>query len=282
MTVISAALGTVLATVHPGFELVLIFPLIVGLVLTHGATNVLNDYYDTKHGVDTADSPTAQYRRHPLLSGDISPLSLKRYALVLYIAAVSIAVGLAFYRGFPVLLFVLLGLLVSIFYTADPISYKHLAMGEAAVFAMWGPAMTAGSFFVMAGEWDGVVQAVLVSIPQGLWVALVLFANNLKDISFDGTVGITTLGTRFGKNRSEKVFIFFIISIYLVVFLEILFSALPPWSLLTLLSLPLSLRLIKQLLQEEEVPADADPRTARIGTIFGLLLVTSLILEYTL
>ncbi len=282
MTLISAAIGTVLATINPDFELVLILPLVVGLILTHGATNVLNDYYDTKHGVDTADSPTAQYRRHPLISGDILPRSLKMYAVILYIAAISIAVGLTLYRGFPVLLFVLLGLLVSIFYTADPVSYKHLAMGELAAFLMWGPAMTVGSFFVMAGGWEGVIPVVLVSIPHGLWVGLVLFANNLKDISFDGTVGISTLGTKFGKQRSGKIFIVMIIVNYLVVCVEILFQILPLWSLLVILSLPLTVRLIKQLFQQEEVPADADPKTAQIGTVFGLLLVISLFLEYTL
>ena len=282
MTVISAAIGTVLAAGHPNFELLLLLPLVIGLLLAHGATNVLNDYYDTKHGVDTVDSPTAQYRRHPLISGDISPKALQWYAIALYLAAISIAVALVFYRGLPILLFMFLGLLVSVFYTADPVSYKHLAMGELAAFAMWGPAMTGGSFFVMAGGWEGIIPALLISIPQGLWVALVLFANNLKDISFDSTVGISTLGTKFGKKKSGKIFIFSLFSIYLVVIVEIVLNALPLWSLLTLLSLPLSLRLITQLLQEEEVPADADPRSAQIGMVFGLLLIISLFLEYML
>jgi len=279
MTLISALIPAILASSLPDFQSILIAPLLIGLIIVHGATNVLNDYYDTKHGVDTADAPTAQYRRHPLISGDISPRALKRYALILYLAAILLALLLTYHRGLPVLGFVLLGLLVSIFYTADPVSYKHLALGEVAAFLMWGPVMMGASFYVLAGSWTGAKQVLLLSIPQGLWVGLVLFANNLKDISFDGGKGISTLGTRFGRAKSRGIFVAALLVIYIATVAEVLWGVLPLWSLLTLLSMPLALSLALRLTRGDEVPADADPRTAQVGMVFGLLLLFSLGIE---
>jgi 1,4-dihydroxy-2-naphthoate octaprenyltransferase len=44
-----------------------------------------------------------------------------------------------------------------------------------------------------------------------------------------------------------------------------------------LLSLPLALKLLHQMMQE--IPDDADAQTAKLDTAFGILLVASLVLE---
>ena len=49
------------------------------------------------------------------------------------------------------------------------------------------------------------------------------------------------------------------------------------WSLIVLLSLPLALKLLRQMMQE--IPDDADAQTAKLDTAFGILLVVSLVLE---
>ncbi|MGD8654196.1 MAG: 1,4-dihydroxy-2-naphthoate prenyltransferase, partial [Desulfobacterales bacterium] len=49
------------------------------------------------------------------------------------------------------------------------------------------------------------------------------------------------------------------------------------WSLIVVLSLPLALKLIRQMMQK--IPDDADAQTAKLDTAFGLLLVASLVLE---
>ena len=55
-----------------------------------------------------------------------------------------------------------------------------------------------------------------------------------------------------------------------------IFGPLYLWSLLVLVSLPLALKLLKQM--KERIPADADARTAQLDTAFGVLLVISLVL----
>jgi 1,4-dihydroxy-2-naphthoate octaprenyltransferase len=64
---------------------------------------------------------------------------------------------------------------------------------------------------------------------------------------------------------------------YLGIVLMSIFGPLYLWSLIVLLSIPLALRLLHQMLKQ--VPADADARTAQLDTAFGVLLVISLVLE---
>ena len=42
---------------------------VVGLVLAHAANNMINDYFDSTGGVDTAGYVRALYAPHPILSG---------------------------------------------------------------------------------------------------------------------------------------------------------------------------------------------------------------------
>jgi len=49
--------------------MVAFFITLVGAILVHGATNVLNDYFDTKYNVDTIMAPTTKYRPHPIIGG---------------------------------------------------------------------------------------------------------------------------------------------------------------------------------------------------------------------
>jgi 1,4-dihydroxy-2-naphthoate octaprenyltransferase len=64
---------------------------------------------------------------------------------------------------------------------------------------------------------------------------------------------------------------------YLAIILMSILGPLYAWSLIVLLSLPLALRLLHQMVKQ--IPADADARTAQLDTAFGLLLVISLVLE---
>ena len=62
MTAISVSVGSALAAIKGPFNWILYLLALVSAVLLHAATNLINDYYDVKNGVDTVASATAQYR----------------------------------------------------------------------------------------------------------------------------------------------------------------------------------------------------------------------------
>ena len=101
----------------------------------------------------------------------------------------------------------MIGFITGVCYTARPVALKYKALGEIAVFVMFGPLMVSGAYFVQTGAFSS--RVVWISIPFGIFVALVLFANNIRDIGFDGPAGIHIVATLLGGTRSARVYQFF-------------------------------------------------------------------------
>jgi 1,4-dihydroxy-2-naphthoate octaprenyltransferase len=140
---------------------------------------------------------------------------------------------------------------------------------------MWGPLMVAGSYFVQRQAFS--MDALWISLPFGILVALVLLANNIRDIAHDRSKGILTLAIVIGQRNGLLLYGILVALAYLGVIMMSLFGPLYLWSLIVLFSIPLALRLLRQMIKK--IPADADARTAKLDTVFGVLLVISLVLE---
>jgi 1,4-dihydroxy-2-naphthoate octaprenyltransferase len=275
MTAISVTLGSLLALQAGTLQPVLFVLVLLGMIAVHAATNLLNDYYDHKHGVDRPGSATAQYRRHPILSGLFTPRQVLTGSVALYAVGGVLAVVLTLWRGWFVAVLAGLGLLASVFYTGGPVRYKHRGLGELSVFFMWGPLMVGGAYYVQVAAFHRLAPVMAVAVLQGLWVALVIFANNLKDIELDGQTGVRTVAAFLGRRKALSLYALVLGLIYLLCVLEIAVGLIPVWGLLVLLSAPLAVRLVLRLKAAGEIPADADPRTARTGMLFGLLLLAA-------
>ena len=275
MTAISVSVGSALGAIHGSFSWVLYLTTLIPAVLMHAATNLINDYYDVQSGVDTLEVSTAQYRPHPLVEGKLAAGHVKTAAYILYCLSILIGIYLAATRGWALMWIGLIGAFASLSYTAPPLKYKYSAMGEVSVFLMWGPLMVAGAYFVQCQAFS--MDAFWISIPFGALVALVLLANNIRDIKHDREKGILTLAIVLGQRKGLLLYSLLVVLAYLAIVLMSIFGPLYLWSLIVLLSLPLALRLLR--LMKKQVPADADARTAQLDTAFGVLLVISLVLE---
>jgi 1,4-dihydroxy-2-naphthoate octaprenyltransferase len=275
MTAISVSVGSALAAIDGSFSWPYYAITLLATVLLHAATNLINDYYDVKSGVDTREVATAQYRPHPLVEGKLPAHQIRLAAHILYVLSILIGLYLAATRGWVLLWIGLIGAIASFTYTAPPLKYKYNALGEISVFLMWGPLMVTGAYYVQRQMFS--LSALCISIPFGALVALVLLANNIRDIHHDRNKGILTLAILIGQEKGLQLYRWLIILAYLAILLMAIFGPLYMWSLIVLLSLPLAWRLLRQMLKQ--VPADADARTAQLDTAFGVLLVLSLVLE---
>lgn len=275
MTAISVGVGGAIAALDGAFDPWLFLVTLIGAVCVHGATNLINDYFDYKSGVDRPGAPTTLYRPHPLVQGLISPRAVLGVSLGLYGIAALIGLYLVWLTGLGLLWFVLIGAIASFFYTAGPIRYKYMALGELSVFLMWGPIIVGGAYFVQKGSLSP--HAVLISLPFGLLVALVLLANNLRDSEYDGSVGIHTIATLLGQRRTLLLYQGLILLAYLAVIVLIAFKILSPWGLLVFFSAPVALRLIQTM--HRQIPNDADARTSQLDMLFGIWLIIGLVLQ---
>lgn len=275
MSAISVTVGATLAAVHGTFSWPLYIATALAMIAIHGGVNLLNDFFDFRSGVDAEGVATARYRPHPLVEGKIYPLPVLWVSILLFTAGAAIGSLLAFLRGWEIFLIGVIGLIAGICYTAPPIPYKYKALGEVSVFLMWGPLSVGAAFFVQTQRFS--LDALLVSIPFGVLVALVLFANNLRDFETDNRAGVINIAIVLGRHNGPKIYASMVGAAILAVVIMSIAGPLSLWSLLILLSLPTAVKLIRVMIRE--VPNDADARTAQLNTVFGVLLILSLILE---
>jgi len=275
MTAISVSVGGALAALDGPFDWPLGLLALLSAVLLHAATNLINDYYDVINGVDTVQSATAQYRPHPLVEGLIPVSHVRWVAYGLFILAAAIGVYLTLVCGVVILMIGLVGLLAGLTYTAPPLKYKYVALGEVSVFLMWGPLMVEGAYFVQRQSLS--LQAFWVSLPFGVLVALVLLANNIRDIDHDRRRGIRTLAILLGRRLGLNAYLLLVVLAYAGILVLAVTGVLTMWVLIIFASLPLAVQLLRQMARA--IPANADALTAKLDTAFGLLLVVSLIIE---
>lgn len=274
MTFSSVTMGTLVAALSGRFSLPYYLVALGGMVAFHGATNVLNDFFDVKHGVDREGAPTTRYRLHPAAFGQAPLSSVLTLSLALYLVTLAAASYLALATNLWVLVVVGVGLAGSVLYTADPVVLKARALGEATVFVMWGVLIPLGSYIVQTGTVS--LAPAVASVPIGIFVALVLLANNIRDIGYDGSVKTRTLAVVLGAERAERLYAFLLGLAYVVVAAGVAVQLLPVWSVLVFLTVPGARGLIAML--KGDVPDNADPRTAALALQFSLIYMVSLAL----
>jgi 1,4-dihydroxy-2-naphthoate octaprenyltransferase len=209
------------------------------------------------------------------MEGHLRLEQVRMAAYLLYLLAAAIGLFLAATRGILVLFLGLIGTAAGITYTAAPLNYKYKALGEFSVFLMWGPLMVTGAYYVQ--QQNVSADALLISIPFGVLVALVLLANNMRDVAYDRSKGIQTLAIMLGERKGISVYLGLIVAAYLAVVVMAVVGPLTLWSLIVLLSTPLAVKLLRQMVHH--IPLDADAQTAKLDTAFGLLLVLSLVVK---
>ncbi len=245
MSFLSATFAALFAALAGSVSLPLYVLLAAGLVLAHGSSNLLNDYWDYKQGVDTNNYFRAQYGPHPIIAGLMSEQRLLLWSAGTGLAALLIALYLTYLRGTAVLLFTLAGAVFMMLYAGKPFPLKKIGLGEVVVFLTWGPLMIGGSYYVLTGTLPGWV--LVASLPYTLGVTSVIFGKHIDKIQEDQEKGIRTLPVLLGERRARYASILLVVLMYIVTVALILTGVLSLWLLLVLLALPKALQTVHAL-----------------------------------
>ena len=145
--------------------------------------------------------------------------------------------------------------------------------------------MTLGAYIVQTGTFS--YMPLLFAIPLGLLIDAILHSNNIRDIKFDGKFGVKTLPILIGEKLSIKLFYVMVLGAYLTLIIFVALKLLPWFALLSLITLPMALKLVKMT---DGFPADGLARfeygtkhimlTAQLNMMFGLTLVLGLLISY--
>jgi len=209
--------------------------LLVSLSLQIGV-NYANDYSEGIKGTD--DTRVGPMRL--VASGAATAAQVKLAAYLALSSAAVFGLILALQTTLWFLVIGALAIAAAWGYTGWKNPYGYFGFGELAVFVFFGLVATMGTYYAQTG--DLTLNSLLVAIPMGCLSCALLAINNLRDRAADELVGKRTLAVRLGDSSARKAFI----SLLLITYISVLFL-MQPWTLITLLLLPMTFSLIKAI-----------------------------------
>lgn len=281
-SIIPVLVGTAFSLFYPGKVDWFLFPIIlICSMLLHAATNMINDYYDFKKGVDKEHTYGSS---RVIVENLLKPEQVLKGGLILMTIGFILGLSLVYVRGIPMLVLGLIGILGGYLYSGYPVGYKYFALGDIMVFALMGPLMVIGTYFALTGSYLSSLW--ITSIPVGCLVLSILEANNHRDIINDSNANIKTVSILIGHKASKVEYILFVSGAYISILLMIIFSLIPIYSFIVILALPLAIKNMRMMIKSKPDKSDEiamlDAFSAQHHLIFGVLYSIGITLGYYL
>ncbi len=180
---------------------------LLATMCVHAAANVINDVGDAE-GTD----PINEDRIYPYTGGSrfiqtgiLTQSTMGRLGIALIVIASLLGLLLIVEKGVGVLIFGIAGIVLTVLYSVGPAKLSGLGLGELAVAVGLGVLPVAGAAWLQGAAID--TALVLFSIPVSIWVAAILFINEVPDMAADQASGKNTLPVRMGLKRSAALYI---------------------------------------------------------------------------
>lgn len=266
--------GTALAFVDGAFSWGPFLAMLLASILIQAATNMFNEFYDEKRGLDTAESVGIS---GSIVRGNLTARAVLLGALFCYTLALFLGLYLVYAGGPGILILGCLSALGGYVYSAGPKPIAYTAFSEGAVFLFMGVLIVVIAYAVQSTSFPPHVP--LAALPIGGPVAAILLANNIRDMESDRKGGRRTIPIVFGRNGAILIYRLFLLEAYVAVVLLILTGIAPRTAFVVVLSLPILFRLWGGI-ASTRVPAQLDPvvkRTAGLHLAFGLLYTVGIL-----
>jgi 1,4-dihydroxy-2-naphthoate octaprenyltransferase len=175
------------------------------------ATNFFNDALDAQKGADTEQRLGPQ---RASASGLIEAPIMLRAACIALGVAVAFSIPLVLTRGVPIIVIGLASMLCAYAYTGGPFPLAYRGMGEVFVIFFFGVVAVAGTVFVQTGTLEA--AGVMVGVQVGLYSAVLIAINNLRDQAEDERSRKFTLAVLFGQTFAEiEIAVFCLLPLFL-------------------------------------------------------------------
>ena len=264
-------LGTVMALAVTDIDWVMLAAIMSACLCLQIATNLFNEYYDFKRGLDTADSVGigGGIVRHGL-----KPSNVLTVAFVLYGIAAILGVYICMNSSWWLVVIGVFGMAVGYLYTGGPLPIAYTPFGELFAGVLMGSGFVLISYFVQTGTITS--DSVLISLPIAILVGAINMSNNIRDIEEDIIGGRKTLAILLGRDRAiTTLMIAFIVSFAWIVGL-IVAGIISPWALIVFLGIKKPIEAIRAFRIGKEQMRVAMKSTALTNTIFSFLLAIGL------
>ncbi|EKU47798.1 1,4-dihydroxy-2-naphthoate polyprenyltransferase [Staphylococcus massiliensis] len=272
--IVPVLVGTAIAKLYllggeDHLRLDLILAMLIASLLIQAATNMFNEYFDYKKGLD---DHTSVGIGGAIVRDGMSPKLVMNLAILFYIIAAILGIYLASQSSFWIIPVGVLCMAVGYLYTGGPFPISWTPFGEIFAGVFMGMFIILLAFFIQTGNIQ--TYAIWLSIPIVITIGLINMANNIRDRKKDKRSGRRTLPILLGKKLSVLLMAFMYLVAYLWVIYTVIFK--PGGSffyLLVLLSFPWPIKVIRrfQRFDRPETMMPAMAAAGKLNTFFGLL-----------
>lgn len=250
-------------------SLTLLLAMLIACLLIQAATNMFNEYYDFKKGLD---DHTSVGIGGAIVRNGMSPKLVMNIAIAFYVIAALLGLFIAINSSFWLIPIGLVCMAIGYLYTGGPFPISWTPFGEVFSGIFMGMIIILIAFFIQTGNLQSLV--VWISLPIVITIGLINMANNIRDRVKDKESGRKTLPILLGKNNSIRFLaLMYIVAYALVIYITFLQPGGSIFFLLALLSFPLPIKAVRRF-KKNDTPATMMPAMAATGktnTFFGLL-----------
>jgi 1,4-dihydroxy-2-naphthoate polyprenyltransferase len=269
-------LGTALALVEGAFAWGPFLAMLFGSLLIQAATNMFNEFYDERRGLDVAGAVGIA---GTIVGGRMHARAVLMGALFCYTVALFLGIYLVVVGGWSILVLGCLCALGGYLYSAGPRPIAYTPASEVAVFLFMGILIVVIAFAVQdPGSFP--LRIPLAALPIGGPVAAILLANNIRDMGSDRRGGRRTLPIVLGREVGVLIYRALLLEAYAAAAALMALRIVPLECALVYLSVSTALRLWRDI-AVTTTPERLDPvvkRTAGLHLAFGLLYTVGVLL----
>ena len=269
LSIVLAFFGTTVAWYDGYFNLGYALLAGIGLVFTHASVNILNDYFDFRSGIDQAAKRTPFSGGSGILPAKLlTPRQVLWLGIALFVLAIPIGIYFVIVQGWQLLPLLIVAAIFIVFYS--PVILKR-PWPEWAAGAGLGAFPILGLYFAQTGAYT--YTAAVACIPSAFLVHNLLLLNEFPDVEADKLANRKTLPISIGKNRAAIFYSAVTIAVYLWIIGCVAARVMPVWTLLALLTLPLTIRAINGARHHDDPSKFMPGMAANVMAILGTQLL---------
>lgn len=220
-----------------------------GLILTHMSVNSLNDYFDYRSGIDKVISITPFSGGSGMIrAGRLTEREVLWIGIITLLLAVPVGIYFILAKGWLLLPLLIVAALCVVLYS--PLILKcH--------WPEWSPGLglgvlpVLGMYFSQTGMYTW--QALIASVPSGFLVHNLLLLNEFPDVEADKVNNRKTLPITLGHKKAAIVYTSVTLLVYIWVIVAVVLGAMPVFTLLALLTLPVAIKAIRGSFQYDDI-----------------------------
>ncbi|OEH93141.1 1,4-dihydroxy-2-naphthoate polyprenyltransferase [Bacillus solimangrovi] len=276
---VPVAIGSVLALQDGVFNVLLFVAMLTASILIQAATNMFNEYYDFKRGLDNENSVGIG---GAIVREGVAPKTVLNLAFSFFGIATLLGVYICMNSSWWIALIGTICMIAGYLYTGGPYPIAYTPFGELVAGLFMGLIIILLSYYIQTGTIT--TESIVVSVPISILVGAILLANNIRDLDGDKENGRKTIAILLGHDKAVLLLSSMFAISYLWMISLVFMGMFSAWALIVFLSIPKAVKASKGF-KGKKIPIQMMPAmvaTAQTNTIFGFLLALGLLLSYIL